>query len=120
MVSSRTIRYRTNEAFRLKTRARSYAKQLKAGVIHNPSAYLVRRYQLEALVAELGLEPVERREREHEASLDSYMRMSPEQDSLEYIPVTLQRFAVNVVYANQGFARTSSPDPSESRSQEAA
>ena len=118
MVSSRTIRYRTKEAFRLKARSRAYAKQLKAGVIHTPSAYLVRRYNLEALVAELGLDTVERQEREHEVSLDSYMRM--DHDSLDHIPVTLQRFVVNVVNANQGFARMSSPDLSESGSQGAA
>ena len=97
------LRYRTNDMFRLKARARAYAKQLKAGVIHSPSAYLLRRYQLETLATELGLKAVERQERVNDATLEQAIASLYQLRS----GFTLDRFA-----------RTSSPaHPSESGSQ---
>ena len=60
-------RYHTDEAYRARSLSYSYALQLRAGLIVRPSARLVKKYGLEALVEELGLRPVDRSADEKDA-----------------------------------------------------
>ena len=69
-------RYRTNQRYRQAALARGHARQLKARVIHNPSAYLLRRYNLEDLAEALGLQVVERKPKEANLTLDYFVQKS--------------------------------------------